>query len=174
MLICDAFSNSSLHHAAPLPLACHLPSSCWEAEVEWGGKELCVRFCIAISKACRAERWFDSSIGSWGPQAVEQLFIFSVFPYILYHNRQLCLPHGLYHVFPCECQPFLRHTVLHLVSALTQDENCYDFQLDGGLREDSGCQNNIHWSTQQALVFNAWPRAIPIRCFSSNEFWRSG
>ena len=75
VLICESFPNFSLHHAAALPVVFHLLPSCWRAEVGWGGKEVHVRFYIAIDKSCRAERWFDSSVGRWGPQAAEQVSI---------------------------------------------------------------------------------------------------
>lgn len=102
VLICDSFFNFSLHHAAPLPLVCHLPPNCWGAESEWGGKEVCIRFGIAIDKTCRVERWFDISVGRRGLQAAEQLFTIFCDSFSC---GQPCLPHGLYHVFPCECQP---------------------------------------------------------------------
>lgn len=101
-------------------------------EQRWSGegrKDVHVRFCIAIDKSCRAERWFDRSLGRRRPQAAEQLYHFLCF-LLLYHNGWLCLPHGLYHVFPCECQALGRHCVLHLISSLTQDGICCDFQSD--------------------------------------------
>lgn len=160
VLICDSFPNFSLHYAAPLPLVCHLPPSCWGAEVKRGGKEVHVRFCIAIDKACRAETWFDSSVGRQGPQAAEQLSYFLCF-LLLYHNGQLCLPHGLYHVFPREHQPLVRCTLLHLISALTQDEICCDFQADGS-SEGGGL-----WLLEQSSLKHA--TATSIQCVAQGH-----
>lgn len=167
VLICDSFPNFSLHHTAPLPVVCHLPPSCWGAEMKWGGKEVHVRFGMAIDKTCRVERWFDISVGRRGLQAAEQLFII-ICASFSYWNGQLCLPHGLYHVFPCECQPldifFCTWSVLwaRMGSAVIFDQM-------GVLRESSGFQNNLHWRAQQPLALSVLPKAVPVRCLSSSE-----
>lgn len=50
--------------------------------MKWGGKEVHVRFGTAVGKkkkkvhsTCRVEKLFDVSVGRWGLQAAEQLFI---------------------------------------------------------------------------------------------------
>lgn len=182
VFICDSLANFSLYHAAPLPLVCHLPPSWWGAKVEWGGKAVNVRFCIAVDLSLQSREmiWLPYWKGG-GPQAAEQLF-HSLFV-LLYHTGQLCLPCGLYHIFPCECLPLARHTLLHLISALTQDGICCDVQLDGisegglWLPEQSslkhpaaasvqciaqGCSCQMAW-LQWAFLWEIWVKAKGAR-----------
>lgn len=99
-----------------------------------------------------AERWFDSSVGKWGPQAAEQLYHFLCF-LLLYHSGQLCLSHGLYHVFPFECYPLVGCT-------LTQDGICCEFESDesseGGL-----------WLPEQSSLKH--PTATSIQCVAQGH-----
>lgn len=144
VLIYDSLPHFSLRHAAPLPLVCHLPPSCWGAEMKWGGKEIHVRFGIAIDKTCRVGEmiwhhcWKAGTAGSWATLYHHLCFL------LLYCNGQLYLPHALYHEFPCQCQPlvifFCTWSVLwaRMGSAVTFDQM-------GVLREDSGFQDNLHF-----------------------------
>lgn len=102
VLTCDSFANFSSCHAAPLPLVCHLPPRCWGVKVEWRGKDD-VRFCIAMDKVCKAEMiWLQC----WKCGDHRQLSnSHSLYFFLLYRNGQLCLPHGLHLLFPCECLP---------------------------------------------------------------------
>lgn len=170
VLTCDSFANFSSCHAAPLPLVCHLLPRCWGVKVEWRGKDD-VRFCIAMDKVCKAEMIW---LRCWKCGDHRQLSnSHSLYFFLLYRNGQLCLPHGLHLVFPCECLP-LASPILHLISALTQDGFCCDIQSDE--ISEGGLWLPEQSSPKHSAGTSALPRAAPVRCLGSSELFcgRSG
>lgn len=125
-------------------------------EPRWSGegRDVNVRFCIAIDLSLQSREmvwlqyWKGGTTGSWATLS---------FSLLLYHTGQLCLPCGLYHVFPCECLPLARHALLHLISALTQDGICCDMQLDG-------ISEGVLWLPEQSSLKH--PAATSVQCIA--------
>lgn len=150
VLIFDSFPNFSLHHAASgLPPSTQL----LRGRDEVGGKEVHVRYGIAMDKTWRVERWFDISIGRWGLQAAEQLFIIICASFSCIVMEALSAPWSVSCI--SMWMSALRHTLLHLISALSQDGICCDFWPDGS--SEGGL-----WFPEQSSVKG--PKATGTQC----------